>query len=92
MSKSLTVEEFVKETENEIYNIEHEDSWNIHVEMMKVIISYDEEFNEIVFSLVDGGASFFVDAELIDEIIEENSNFNIKFSGVMSELSVTKKQ
>lgn len=90
MSKSITVEEFVKETENGIYNIEHEDSWNIRVEMMKASISYDEEFNEIIFNLVDGGASFFIDAELIDEIIEKNGNFNIKFSGVMSDLSVTK--
>ena len=90
MSKSLTVEEFIKATESGVYSIEHEDTWNIRVEMTKTSIDYDEDFHEIIFNLVGGGASFFIDTELIDEITEENGNFNISFDGVMSDLSVTK--
>lgn len=90
MAKELTIEEFVKATENGSYNIEHEDSWNIHIEMMKTSISYNKDFDEIVFNLIDGGASFSVDTELIIEIIEENGNFNIKFNDVMSDLSITR--
>ena len=90
MSKSLTVEEFIKATESGVYSIEHEDTWNIRVEMTKTSIDYDEDFHEIIFNLVGGRASFFIDTELIDEITEENGNFNISFDGVMSNLSVTK--
>ena len=71
MVKSLTVEEFVKAVENGVFNIEHEDSWNIRVEMMKTSITYDKEFHEIIFNLIGGSASFFIDTELIDEITEE---------------------
>ncbi len=90
MSKSLTVEEFVKATENGVYSIENEDSCNIRVEMMKASIDYDKDFHEIIFNLVGGGASFFLDTELINEITEENGNFNISFNEAMSDLSVTK--
>lgn len=90
MAKELTIEEFAKATKNGSYNVEHEDTWNIRIEMVKASITYDEEYNEIVFNSIDGGASFYIDAELIEEITEENGSFNIKFDGIMSDLSITR--
>lgn len=90
MTNIITVETFANMTENGNYIVENQDSWNIHFEMLKANISYDKDCNEISFHPVDGGACLYIDTQIIDEITEDQGNFNIRFNGVMSDLIITK--
>lgn len=95
--KEITMKEFMQAVNNGVYDVESVDIYGVHIEMSKARISYDVDFNELIFTSGNhnesGLSSIAYNVEDCIECIsvdEESRTYTIGFSQYMADVEVRK--